>query len=56
MRNASYLELQYGEVDWRSDVLHSPERFAGGTIEIPDRPGFRAALNDDVIRAHELPL
>ena len=56
MRNASYLELQYGEVDWRSEVLLPPERFAGGTIEIPDRPGFGVALNDDAIRAHELPL
>jgi L-alanine-DL-glutamate epimerase-like enolase superfamily enzyme len=56
MRNTSYLELQYGEVDWRSDVLLPAERFAGGTIEIPDRPGFGVALNADVVRAHELPL
>jgi len=56
MRNANYLELQYGEVDWRSDVLIPSERFVRGTIEIPDRPGFGVALNDEVIRAHELPL
>ncbi len=56
MKNANYLELQYGEVDWRSDVLIPSERFVRGTIEIPDRPGFGVALNDDVIRAHELPL
>ena len=56
MKNANYLELQYGEVDWRSDVLIPPERFTRGTIEIPDRPGFGVALNDEVIRAHELPL
>ncbi len=56
MRNANYLELQYGEVDWRSDVLMPAERFNGGTIEIPDRPGFGVALNEDVIRARALPL
>lgn len=56
MKNASYLELQYGEVDWRSEVLRPSERFAGGTIEIPDRPGFGVTLNDEVIRARELPL
>ncbi len=56
MRNANYLELQYGEVGWRSDVLVPPERFAAGTIEIPDRPGFGVALNDEVIRARALPL
>ena len=56
MRNANYLELQYGEVDWRSDVLIAAERFTGGTIEIPDRPGFGVALNEDVIRARALPL
>ena len=27
MRNANYLELQYGEVGWRSDVLVPAERF-----------------------------
>lgn len=56
MKNVNYLELQYGEVDWRSDVLVPSERFVRGTIEIPDRPGFGVALNDTVIRAHELPL
>jgi galactonate dehydratase len=56
MRNANDLELQYGEVDWRSDVLIPAERFTGGTIEIPDRPGFGVALNEDVIRARALPL
>jgi L-alanine-DL-glutamate epimerase-like enolase superfamily enzyme len=56
MRNANYLELQYGEVDWRSDVLMPAERCNGGTIEIPDRPGFGVALNEDVIRARALPL
>lgn len=56
MKNVNYLELQYGEVGWRSDVLTPSERFLKGTIEIPDRPGFGVALNEDVIRAQSLPL
>jgi galactonate dehydratase len=56
MKNANYLELQYGEVDWRSEVLMPSERFVRGTIEIPDRPGFGITLNDEVIRSRALSL
>lgn len=54
--NINFLELQYGEVTWRSDVLLPPERFVDGTIEIPDRPGFGMALNDSVIAKQSLSL
>ena len=56
MKNVNYLELQYGEVDWRSDALVPPERFIDGTIQVPELPGFGMALNEDVIRARQLPL
>jgi L-alanine-DL-glutamate epimerase-like enolase superfamily enzyme len=56
MRNVNDLEPQYGEVAWRPDVVSPPERFVGGTIEIPDRSGFGVALNDEVISARALPL
>jgi galactonate dehydratase len=56
MKNVNYLELQYGEVGWRSDVVSPVERFVDGTIEIPDRPGFGISLNDDVIRSRSLAL
>jgi len=39
-------------VPWRQDVLSPPERFAGGAIDVPDRPGFGVELNDAVVRAH----
>jgi L-alanine-DL-glutamate epimerase-like enolase superfamily enzyme len=54
MKNVSYLELQYGEVGWRSEALVPAERVVDGTIEIPDRPGFGVALNQDVIRTRAL--
>lgn len=56
MKNANYLELQYGEVAWRSEIVLPAERFVGGTIAIPDRPGFGISLNDDALRDHAQPL
>jgi galactonate dehydratase len=56
MRNVNYLELQYGEVGWRSDAVVPSERFLKGTIETSDRPGLGVALNEDVLRAQALPL
>jgi galactonate dehydratase len=56
MRNATFLELQYGEVGWRGDSLVPAERFVDGAIHVPDRPGFGIALNEDVIRERALPL
>lgn len=56
MKNVNYLELQYGEVDWRAEMLTPQERFVNGTIQVPDRPGFGIELNETVIRARSLPL
>ncbi|HEY6616178.1 MAG TPA: mandelate racemase/muconate lactonizing enzyme family protein [Vicinamibacterales bacterium] len=56
MKNVNYLELQYGEVGWRSDSLVPAERFMNGTIQVPERPGFGIELNEAVIRARSLPL
>ena len=38
MRNFNLLELQYGEVPWRSEMVTPPERFRNGQITVPDRP------------------
>ena len=54
--NVNLLELQYGEVPWRSDVVSPAERFIDGHIQVPDRPGLGVALNDRTIRAHALTL
>jgi galactonate dehydratase len=54
--NVTYLELQYGEVSWRPEVLVPPERVTGGSIQIPDRPGLGVQLNDAVVRERALPL
>jgi galactonate dehydratase len=48
--NFKLLEFQWGEVEWRSDVIDPPERFEHGTLRIPERPGFGIELNDRTIR------
>jgi len=56
MDNLNFLELQYGEVEWRPEALSPPERFINGSIQVPDRPGFGVELNADLIRDRALPL
>ena len=56
MRNFNVLELQYGEVDWRSELLVPVERFVNGQIAVPDRPGFGITLNEQSIRRRALAL
>lgn len=50
MPNFQILELQWGEVDWRSDLLEPRETFVKGSIAVPDRPGFGVRLNDRLLR------
>ncbi|MBK9708672.1 MAG: mandelate racemase/muconate lactonizing enzyme family protein [Acidobacteria bacterium] len=52
--NFRVLELQWGEVAWRGDILTPPERFVQGTIAVPDRPGFGVDLNEKTARAHTM--
>ena len=52
LKNFRLLELQWGEVDWRHEVLQPHELFVKGTIRVPDRPGFGIELDDRVVKAH----
>jgi galactonate dehydratase len=52
MANFRLLELQWGEIDWRSDLITPAERFESGFLRVPDRPGFGIRLNDKLARAH----
>ena len=40
------LELQWGEVPWRPDVVEPPERFEAGRMAIPETPGLGVTLVD----------
>ena len=52
IKNFRLLELQWGEVEWRHEVVQPPELFVKGAIAVPDRPGFGVELNDRVVKAH----
>jgi galactonate dehydratase len=52
LTNFRLLELQWGEVDWRPEVVVPYEKFERGTIAVPERPGFGIELNDKLVRAH----
>jgi galactonate dehydratase len=54
LSNFNFLELQWGEVPWRKDVLQPVELFKGGSIRVPDKPGFGVELNESVIRSRLL--
>ena len=54
MANFRLLELQWGEVGWRSELVMPAERFERGLIQVSGRPGFGIQLNDKVARAHPL--
>jgi galactonate dehydratase len=52
MRNFQTLEMQWGEVPWRGDLLNPPERFVSGELLVSDAPGFGATLNDALVKQH----
>lgn len=52
MANFRLIEMQWGEAEWRGELLDPPERFENGSIAVPDRPGFGVRLNDKLARAH----
>lgn len=54
MSNFRLLEMQWGEVDWRADLMSPPERFENGSIRVPDAPGFGVTLNDALAAQHRL--
>jgi L-alanine-DL-glutamate epimerase-like enolase superfamily enzyme len=54
MKNFNFLELQWGEVDWRGSLLKPVERFEVGSIAVPDGPGFGITLNEELAREKRL--
>jgi len=54
MANFRILELQWGEVAWRGELVIPEERFEGGAIRVPRRAGFGIQLNEKVARAHPI--
>ncbi|MFN7922674.1 MAG: mandelate racemase/muconate lactonizing enzyme family protein [Bryobacteraceae bacterium] len=52
MPNFLILELGYGEVPWRRDLVTPAEVFEQGHLTVPDRPGLGIELNEKVAAQH----
>lgn len=50
--NFRTLELQWGEVPWRSEMIVPPERFERGEFVVSDRPGLGVTLNDALAKKY----
>jgi galactonate dehydratase len=52
--NFRVMELQWGEVPWRGELLDPPEVFTNGSIAVPSQPGFGIKLNDKLVQKYTL--
>jgi galactonate dehydratase len=52
MPNFSILEMAYGEVPWRSNLVSPAEVFIDGYITVSDQPGLGYQLNQSEIKKH----
>ena len=54
MANFRLLELQWGETDWRSELILPAERFENGSLRVSGKPGFGIQLNEKLAKAHPI--
>ena len=52
--NFRLLELQWGEVPWRGELVVPAERFVHGEIAVPDHPGCGVTLNEQLCKKYAL--
>jgi L-alanine-DL-glutamate epimerase-like enolase superfamily enzyme len=46
------LEFQWGECDWRSDLVSAAERISGGALALGEEPGLGFELDEQTLAAH----
>ena len=52
--NFEILEFQWGEADWRGELLQPAELFNNGKLTVSDAPGWGVSLNQSVLESHSL--
>jgi galactonate dehydratase len=52
--NFLILELSFGEVPWRAELIDPPERIVNSGIQLSDRPGFGISLNQKTAARYAL--
>ena len=53
MPNFQILELSYGEVPWRAEVIDPPEALDKGYINLSNRPGLGITLNEKTLAKYK---
>ncbi len=53
--NFQIMEYDVDAVPWRDSLLTHPLAFEGSEFLVPDRPGWGADVDEDVVRAHPAP-
>lgn len=48
------MEIQFGEVPWRRDLITPAENLSGGLLRVSPAPGFGIRLNDQLARKYAL--
>ena len=50
--NVKIMEIDIDDVPWKRDLVTCAARIEDGYIFLPNRPGWGAEINEDVLRAH----
>jgi galactonate dehydratase len=53
--NVRMLEIDVDDVPWRDELVTAVPEIEAGELRVPDAPGWGAAVNEDVLRAHPWP-
>jgi len=54
LRNFLILELAYGEVPWRAELIDPPETLASGFLSLSQRPGLGIRLNEKTVSKYRV--
>ena len=54
MPNFLILELSYGEVPWRAELIDPPENIDQGFLNLSTRPGLGIKLNEKTVAKYQV--
>src|ERR1051326_2835814 len=54
MANFLILELSYGEVPWRAELIDPPEQIEKGLLKLSMRPGLGIRLNEKIAARYQV--
>ena len=53
--NVRIMEIDIDDVPWKDDLITEPPEIVDGNLQIPDRPGWGADLNEEILAEHAWP-